>query len=264
MKPKKLGTPKGGDLMRKLIYGLYPVRIVADVCSATDGLEVSITLIQHMIGKIAAECIDGIVKYGECVTVEAAARLAQSGVKTFRVFSPVACRAENGVCARCYGWDLSTHKKPEVGLPVGILAAQSIGERATQDFMKVFHGFETELLRKVSDAKSLMESGRLPEHVSENPTPSALLSWLDEAYDGKVNTRHFEVVLRQMKTEKGWSGLAGAVQKWRKASPLAAASFRSPVSVLVDAAEKSAIDSLNIDPGLIFVGDSESGISHDL
>lgn len=254
MKPKKLGTPKGGDLMRKLIYGLYPIRIVSDECEASEGLEVPITLVDHLVGKYAAEDIAGIADYAELISVDIIERISQNTRKTIRVFSPITCQAERGVCARCYGWDLSTHRKSEAGLPIGILAAQSIGERATQDFMRVFHGVEAGLLKKISAAKALMETGRLPESISDDPTPSVLITWLVEAYEGQVNLRHFEVVLRQMNTTLGWCGLTRVAQRRNAQSPLAASAFRSPVGVLVDAAEKGMIDELDAEPETLFVG----------
>ncbi|MBS1716123.1 MAG: DNA-directed RNA polymerase subunit beta' [Armatimonadetes bacterium] len=56
-----------------------------------------------------------------------------------RVRSPLSCELVQGICSKCYGEDLSTHKVVEVGVSVGIIAAQSIGEPGTQLTMRTFH-----------------------------------------------------------------------------------------------------------------------------
>ena len=53
--------------------------------------------------------------------------------------SPLTCELEQGICSKCYGIDLSTSKLVEVGVAVGIIAAQSIGEPGTQLTMRTFH-----------------------------------------------------------------------------------------------------------------------------
>jgi DNA-directed RNA polymerase subunit beta' len=60
-------------------------------------------------------------------------------VQAVNVFSPLTCKSPKGICAKCYGWNLSNHQHPEIGLPAGVLAAQSIGEPGTQLTMRVKH-----------------------------------------------------------------------------------------------------------------------------
>lgn len=67
------------------------------------------------------------------------------------------CQAKRGICARCYGYDLSKSALVEIGTPVGVIAAQSIGEPGTQLTMRTFHiggtasglGEQSFLLRKM-------------------------------------------------------------------------------------------------------------------
>lgn len=69
-----------------------------------------------------------------------AEEVTRAGVCAVRVRSPLTCQAGSGqICAACYGWDLSTLRLPEEGLWVGIIAGQSIGERATQLTFRTFH-----------------------------------------------------------------------------------------------------------------------------
>ena len=61
------------------------------------------------------------------------------GFLSVAIRSPLTCELEQGICSKCYGWDLSTSKNVEVGVSVGIIAAQSIGEPGTQLTMRTFH-----------------------------------------------------------------------------------------------------------------------------
>ena len=60
-------------------------------------------------------------------------------LKVSELGSILTCEAERGVCAKCYGWDLSTHQLVDIGTAVGIRAAQSIGEPGTQLTLRTFH-----------------------------------------------------------------------------------------------------------------------------
>src|SRR6185295_929606 len=61
------------------------------------------------------------------------------GIDSVMVRSPLTCEADRGICAKCYGQDMSTGRLVEQGLAVGIIAAQSIGEPGTQLTMRTFH-----------------------------------------------------------------------------------------------------------------------------
>jgi len=86
-----------------------------------------------------------LLVYQEEIDEVTATVLEQNGVSTVKVRpniyvrSPLTCEAEHGVCAMCYGMDLSNHKVVNVGEAVGIIAAQSIGEPGTQLTMRTFH-----------------------------------------------------------------------------------------------------------------------------
>jgi DNA-directed RNA polymerase subunit beta' len=80
-----------------------------------------------------------MVKANELITEEMAEEIEKAGVKSVRLRSPITCEAELGVCARCYGADLSTGKLVAKGTAVGIIAAQSIGEPGTQLTLRTFH-----------------------------------------------------------------------------------------------------------------------------
>ncbi|MEI6671901.1 MAG: hypothetical protein WCL02_00610 [bacterium] len=60
-------------------------------------------------------------------------------VEEVKVRTPLICLSISGICQKCYGTDLSTRRMVEIGVPVGIIAAQSIGEPSTQLTLSTFH-----------------------------------------------------------------------------------------------------------------------------
>ena len=80
-----------------------------------------------------------VAQKGTLLTIELAEELVAAGLTTADVRSPLTCESPKGLCATCYGIDFSTSKMIEIGVPVGILAAQSIGEPGTQLTMRTKH-----------------------------------------------------------------------------------------------------------------------------
>src|SRR6476620_12509471 len=80
-----------------------------------------------------------IVEENQLITNEIADQLRDLKLESIRVRSPLTCESARGVCALCYGVDMSTNQVVEEGLAVGIIAAQSIGEPGTQLTMRTFH-----------------------------------------------------------------------------------------------------------------------------
>ncbi|MDG2291311.1 MAG: DNA-directed RNA polymerase subunit beta', partial [Phycisphaerales bacterium] len=80
-----------------------------------------------------------LVKDGEIITDTIARKLEHLGIDSVQVRTPLTCDTANGICARCYGQDMSTGMQVEQGLAVGTIAAQSIGEPGTQLTMRTFH-----------------------------------------------------------------------------------------------------------------------------
>jgi DNA-directed RNA polymerase subunit beta' len=80
-----------------------------------------------------------IVKAGDTIDEKVVEKIESAGIESVLVRSVLKCASEHGVCAKCYGRDLSTRKLVSVGEAVGIIAAQSIGEPGTQLTMNTFH-----------------------------------------------------------------------------------------------------------------------------
>lgn len=147
-----LKTANAGYLTRRLVDVAHDVIIAKEECGATEGLTISAqdgdrtaVFTDRIVGRIVAADVTSpkgkkvLFKAGELITDENVNVLVESEVEEVVVRSPLCCRLSYGLCANCYGWDFSTRQKVEVGVPVGVIAAQSIGEPGTQLTMKVRH-----------------------------------------------------------------------------------------------------------------------------
>src|ERR1700728_4342827 len=98
-----------------------------------------------IIGRTARDTIrnpitdETIVTENQVISNEIADALKELKLESIRVRSPLTCESPRGICAACYGIDMSTNQVVEEGLAVGIIAAQSIGEPGTQLTMRTFH-----------------------------------------------------------------------------------------------------------------------------
>jgi DNA-directed RNA polymerase subunit beta' len=149
-----LKTADSGYLTRKLADVAQNVVITTIDCGTLNGVtksvvykgdKVEVTLAQAVRGRTARDTIvdvitdEVIVEENQLITLETGRRIEALGYEKIRVRSGLTCDAPMGICARCYGMDLSRGKLVELGLAVGIIAAQSIGEPGTQLTMRTFH-----------------------------------------------------------------------------------------------------------------------------
>ncbi len=149
-----LKTADSGYLTRKLADVAQNVVVTEDDCGTLRGVtkgvvykgdKIEIPIWKSIRGRVARDRIvdvitdEVVVEENELITEEIAKRVEEMGYEKVRVRSPLTCEARVGVCARCYGMDLSTGRLVEDGLAVGIIAAQYIGEPGTQLTMRTFH-----------------------------------------------------------------------------------------------------------------------------
>ncbi|MGB7159831.1 MAG: DNA-directed RNA polymerase subunit beta' [Tepidisphaeraceae bacterium] len=149
-----LKTADSGYLTRKLADVAQNVIVNEIDCGTLNGVSkttiykgetVEVELKDMIVGRTARDSIrnpitdEFIVQENETITNEVADQLKELKLESIRVRSPLACESPRGVCARCYGVDMSTSQVVEEGLAVGIIAAQSIGEPGTQLTMRTFH-----------------------------------------------------------------------------------------------------------------------------
>jgi DNA-directed RNA polymerase subunit beta' len=149
-----LKTANSGYLTRRLADVAQDCIVMEEDCgtilgveveSLMEGGEVIQRLEERILGRVAAEDIhdpftdEVIVRMGEDLDEDAVKAIENAGITSVRIRSVLTCKSVTGVCAKCYGRDLSHGAEVEIGQAVGILAAQSIGEPGTQLTMRTFH-----------------------------------------------------------------------------------------------------------------------------
>jgi DNA-directed RNA polymerase subunit beta' len=140
-------TRKLADVAQNVIVNEIECKTVNGVTKSTiyKGETVEVELKDMIVGRTARDTIrnpitdETIVEENAIITNEIADKLKELKLETIRVRSPLTCESPRGICARCYGIDMSTNRMVEEGLAVGIIAAQSIGEPGTQLTMRTFH-----------------------------------------------------------------------------------------------------------------------------
>ena len=147
-----LKTANAGYLTRRLVDCSHDVIIRKEDCGTKEGIilikdekDRTTPFLQRILGRVSAGNVYSlktkkiIAKAQEEITVALAKKIVDNEVSEVIVRSAITCELEYGICVKCYGWDFSTRKTVEQGVPVGVIAAQSIGEPGTQLTMRVRH-----------------------------------------------------------------------------------------------------------------------------
>ena len=147
-----LKTADAGYLTRRLVDVAQDVVVYITDCETINGIAISDlkegeeiieTLSDRILGRTVLDDFiikgDVVVKAGALIEQKEAETIEDSGVENIQIRSILTCEAKRGCCAKCYGWDLSTHQLVDIGTAVGIRAAQSIGEPGTQLTLRTFH-----------------------------------------------------------------------------------------------------------------------------
>ncbi|MCD4826698.1 MAG: DNA-directed RNA polymerase subunit beta' [Acholeplasmataceae bacterium] len=149
-----LKTAESGYLTRRLVDVSQDVIVVDEDCgtergvvmrSVMDDTKEIVPLYDRIVGRFASKDVlnpktkEVLVKRNELITEEIGTDIIQAGLTEIEIRSNLTCNSDNGVCAKCYGRNLATNTRVEVGEAVGVVAAQSIGEPGTQLTMRTFH-----------------------------------------------------------------------------------------------------------------------------
>ena len=149
-----LKTADAGYLTRKLVDVAQDVRIIEQDCNTLNGIEVTaigegdenlVSLADRIKGRTALNDVVHpvtralIVPAGGLIDESLAEAIMDADIEKVRIRSVLTCETRRGICAKCYGRDLSNGRPVEIGAAVGIVAAQSIGEPGTQLTMRTFH-----------------------------------------------------------------------------------------------------------------------------
>lgn len=145
-----LKTADAGYLTRRLVDVAHDMIVREEDCQTKESLTIKKTddrgdkFKERVIYRFLAEDVINeknkiIAKRNELITEELYKVLETNKIEKVNVRSPLTCTSPYGVCQKCYGLDLSTNKVVDIGVPVGVIAAQSIGEPGTQLTMRVRH-----------------------------------------------------------------------------------------------------------------------------
>ena len=149
-----LKTADSGYLTRRLVDVAQDVIISEIDCGTLDGIEsraivesgeIIEPLRDRIIGRVTLETLrdpftdELIIEANQEMGEDLASEIQQSGIEKVKIRSVLTCSSRRGVCAKCYGRDLASGTLVELGLAVGVIAAQSIGEPGTQLTMRTFH-----------------------------------------------------------------------------------------------------------------------------
>jgi len=201
-----LKTANSGYLTRKLVEVAQDVVITIEDCGTSAGIAKSavwrgehleLPLAEAIRGRTARDNIvslttdEVVVHESEIITEEIARKIETLGYDKIRVRSPLTCEADFGLCAKCYGMDLSIGQEVAIGTAVGVIAAQSIGEPGTQLTMRTFHIGGT-AVRSVEESELRAKSaGRVEFHelnIATNPEGQCI-----------ALNRNGEIILRDAK-----------------------------------------------------------------
>jgi len=129
-------TADAGYLTRRLVDVAHDVIVRKEDCGTCEGFTVRKN---PRAGVFASRIMGRFTPEGEFIDEAKAKQLEAEGVGEVVIRSPLTCALRYGICAKCYGMDLSNRKMVSLGTPVGIIAAQSIGEPGTQLTLKTKH-----------------------------------------------------------------------------------------------------------------------------
>src|SRR3954462_7854709 len=155
-----LKTADAGYLTRRLVDVAQDMTITEEDCGTILGLEVAAlkegedvieALSERIVGNVAAEDVEDPherdetgrprvrAEAGDLIDEETATDIEESGIETVSIRSVLTSEAKRGLCRMCYGRNLATMERVDLGEAVGIIAAQSIGEPGTQLTLRTFH-----------------------------------------------------------------------------------------------------------------------------
>ncbi len=149
-----LKTADAGYLTRRLVDVAQDVVVNEEDCGTLRGLVVTALkdnedivepLSERILGRVVVHDVylpltdELLIRSGEEITEEIAAKIEDGGIEEVEIRSVLTCETKQGICAKCYGRNLSSGLMVQRGEAVGVIAAQSIGEPGTQLTLRTFH-----------------------------------------------------------------------------------------------------------------------------
>ena len=208
-----LKTADAGYLTRRLVDVSNDVIINEVDCGTLRGLvctaikdndNVIATLYERILGRVAVNDVihpitnELLVAAGDEITEAKAKAIEDSPIESVEIRSVLTCESKKGVCAKCYGRNLSTNRLVHIGEAVGVIAAQSIGEPGTQLTLRTFHGggvagdisSENTISSKYDGIVEIDELRTVPSSDSEGREFDIVISRMAELRIVDKNTRN--------------------------------------------------------------------------
>ncbi len=219
-----LRTADAGYLTRRLVDVAQDVIVTDEDCGAEDGLVIrksddiaGQSLGSRIFGRFAARPVidaqtgEVLLEKDDLLDYEHVRRLTAANVDEVVVRSPLTCEMTRGICALCYGMDLGRGKMVEVGVAVGIIAAQSIGEPGTQLTLRTFHtggvAAGSDITTGLPRVEELFEARKTPkgEAVVSEIAGTTRIEQSDRYTDLRVvRVEHSEMVSDEYDLPEGW------------------------------------------------------------
>jgi DNA-directed RNA polymerase subunit beta' len=219
-----LRTADAGYLTRRLVDVSQDAIINAEDCGTEESIVLSRSddvagqsLQDRVFSRVLADHVvdnktgEILFEKGTLVTREIARKIQRSSVESVRVYSPLTCALEYGLCAKCYGLDLGRGQPVELGATVGIVAAQSIGEPGTQLTLRTFHtggvAAASDITTGLPRVEELFEARKAPkgEAVLTEIAGRISIEKSDRYSDMRVvRVTHSEMISDVYELEKFW------------------------------------------------------------
>jgi len=219
-----LRTADAGYLTRRLVDVSQDAIINAEDCGTENHIVLERsedvagqTLQDRVFSRVLADHVvdnetgEILCEKGTLVTREIARKIQRSNVESVRVYSPLTCELEYGLCAKCYGLDLGRGEPVQLGATVGIVAAQSIGEPGTQLTLRTFHtggvAAASDITTGLPRVEELFEARKAPkgEAVLTEIAGKVSIEKSDRYSDMRViRVSHSEMVSDSYELEKYW------------------------------------------------------------
>jgi DNA-directed RNA polymerase subunit beta' len=256
-----LKTAEAGYLTRRLVDAVQDILITemdcqsreAHIITRQESDEIGEKFENRLFGRTLAKDLahkgKTLAKRDDEIDAELLLVIEEQRVEEVAIRSVITCETEKGLCAKCYGRDLAYNKPVAIGTPVGIIAAQSIGEPGTQLTMRTFH------MGGVAEGSDITQGLTRVEELFESRPPKTPAILSDITGRLKMSTRQGKVtiiVTGEVGSEMPYllpPGFEGTVQKGDKVKERQViaksirdkSTLRSTITGTVDSVSSTAI-----------------------
>ncbi len=264
-----LKTADAGYLTRRLVDVAQDVVINMDDCGTLRGLvatalkkndDVVEPLNDRIVGRTSVHDIfhpeteELLIESGEVITEEIAFAIEKADIEEVEIRSVLTCEMRRGVCSKCYGRNLATHRDAQLGDTVGVIAAQSIGEPGTQLTLRTFHvggtaSNQTDISDLKAKANGRFEIDELRTIQKKNADGTTKVVVIGRSAEIKITDEKTDVIIQTANIPYGSEMVIGDVKKIKKGDVICKWDPYNAV-IVTDVAGKVVFD--NVIDGITF------------